>query len=52
MEEQDFPTQDAIQIANNITNLGQIYNRDDISSDIPVSRNPHKLAWSSSHKSY
>ncbi|KAK6135301.1 hypothetical protein DH2020_030943 [Rehmannia glutinosa] len=32
----DFPSQDAIQIANNLTNLGQIYNREDISTDIPV----------------
>ncbi|KAL8539644.1 hypothetical protein ACS0TY_001307 [Phlomoides rotata] len=32
----DFPSPDAIQIANNITNLGQIYNRDDISSDMPA----------------
>ncbi|CAA3001677.1 dihydrodipicolinate reductase CRR1, chloroplastic [Olea europaea subsp. europaea] len=30
----DFPSQDAMQIANNISNLGQIYNRDDISTDI------------------
>ncbi|KAL0299482.1 UNVERIFIED_CONTAM: Dihydrodipicolinate reductase-like protein CRR1, chloroplastic [Sesamum radiatum] len=30
----DFPSQDAIQIANNITNLGQMYNREDISTDI------------------
>ncbi|KAL8049722.1 hypothetical protein ABFX02_06G037800 [Erythranthe guttata] len=30
----DFPSQDAIQIANNITNLGQIYNKEDISTDI------------------
>ncbi|KAL0423285.1 UNVERIFIED_CONTAM: Dihydrodipicolinate reductase-like protein CRR1, chloroplastic [Sesamum radiatum] len=32
----DFPSQDAIQIANNITNLGQMYNREDISTDIPA----------------
>ncbi|KAL3834489.1 hypothetical protein ACJIZ3_009225 [Penstemon smallii] len=32
----DFPSQDAIQIANNLTNLGQIYNREDISTDIPA----------------
>ncbi|XP_075496716.1 dihydrodipicolinate reductase-like protein CRR1, chloroplastic isoform X1 [Primulina tabacum] len=31
---QDFPSQDAIQIANNITNLGHVYNREDISADI------------------
>ncbi|KAH6769324.1 Dihydrodipicolinate reductase [Perilla frutescens var. frutescens] len=30
----DLPSQDAIQIANNITNLGQMYNREDISTDI------------------
>ncbi|KAI3458196.1 hypothetical protein Pfo_014859 [Paulownia fortunei] len=30
----DFPSQDVIQIANNLTNLGQIYNREDISTDI------------------
>ncbi|XP_015070860.1 dihydrodipicolinate reductase-like protein CRR1, chloroplastic isoform X2 [Solanum pennellii] len=32
----DFPSQDAVQIANNLSNLGQLYNRDDISSDIPA----------------
>ncbi|CAL5364342.1 unnamed protein product [Camellia sinensis] len=30
----DFPSQDAIQIANNLSNLGQIYNREDISTDV------------------
>lgn len=30
----DFPTQDAIQIANNISNLGQLYNRQDISTEV------------------
>lgn len=30
----DFPSQDAIQIANNITNLGRMYNREDVSTDI------------------
>ncbi|KAK2985101.1 hypothetical protein RJ640_022979 [Escallonia rubra] len=30
----EFPSQDAIQIANNLSNLGQIYNRDDLSTDI------------------
>ncbi|KAL1533158.1 Dipeptidyl aminopeptidase BIII [Salvia divinorum] len=30
----DLPSQDAIQIANNITNLGQMYNREDASTDI------------------
>jgi chloroplast NAD(P)H dehydrogenase len=33
----DLPSQDAIQIANNITDLGQIYNREDMDSDNPVS---------------
>ncbi|WKA07126.1 hypothetical protein VitviT2T_024988 [Vitis vinifera] len=32
----DFPSPDAIQIANNLSNLGQIYNREDISTDILV----------------
>ncbi|XP_019239397.1 PREDICTED: dihydrodipicolinate reductase-like protein CRR1, chloroplastic isoform X2 [Nicotiana attenuata] len=32
----DFPTQDAVQIANNLSNLGQLYNREDISTDIPA----------------
>ncbi|PIN06846.1 4-hydroxy-tetrahydrodipicolinate reductase [Handroanthus impetiginosus] len=32
----DFPSQDAVQIANNMTNLGQIYNREDISTDNPA----------------
>ncbi|KAH6783892.1 Dihydrodipicolinate reductase [Perilla frutescens var. hirtella] len=31
---EDLPSQDVMQIANNITNLGQMYNREDISSDI------------------
>ncbi|XP_059629335.1 dihydrodipicolinate reductase-like protein CRR1, chloroplastic isoform X1 [Cornus florida] len=30
----DLPSQDAIQIANNLSNLGQIYNREDISTDV------------------
>lgn len=30
----DFPSQDAVQIANNITNLGHMYNQEDISADI------------------
>ncbi|KAI5670136.1 hypothetical protein M9H77_10500 [Catharanthus roseus] len=30
----DFPSQDAVQIANNISSLGQIYNREDISTDV------------------
>ncbi|XP_052210892.1 dihydrodipicolinate reductase-like protein CRR1, chloroplastic [Diospyros lotus] len=30
----DFPSQDAIQIANNLSNLGQIYNREDRSTDV------------------
>lgn len=34
--EQDLPSQDAIQIANNLSNLGQIYNRDDLSTDVLV----------------
>jgi hypothetical protein len=34
---QDLPSQDAIQIANNISDLGQIYNREDMDSDNPVS---------------
>ncbi|KAK1399566.1 Dihydrodipicolinate reductase [Heracleum sosnowskyi] len=29
----DFPSQEAVQIANNLSGLGQIYNRDDISTD-------------------
>ncbi|KAJ9679244.1 hypothetical protein PVL29_021238 [Vitis rotundifolia] len=32
----DFPSPDAIQIANNLSNLGQIYNREDISTDVLV----------------
>ncbi|KAM7266373.1 hypothetical protein ACFE04_004270 [Oxalis oulophora] len=31
---QDFPSPDAVQIANNLSNLGQIYNREDISTEI------------------
>ncbi|XP_047327897.1 dihydrodipicolinate reductase-like protein CRR1, chloroplastic [Impatiens glandulifera] len=30
----DFPSQDAIQIANNLSNLGQLYNKEDISTDV------------------
>ncbi|KAG6383185.1 hypothetical protein SASPL_157071 [Salvia splendens] len=30
----DLPSQEAIQIANNMTNLGQMYNREDASTDI------------------
>ncbi|KAJ4706089.1 Dihydrodipicolinate reductase-like protein [Melia azedarach] len=30
----DFPSPDANQIANNLSNLGQIYNREDISTDV------------------
>lgn len=32
----DFPSQDAIQIANNISDLGQIYNREDMESNNPA----------------
>uniref|UniRef100_A0A0E0CU60 Dihydrodipicolinate reductase C-terminal domain-containing protein n=1 Tax=Oryza meridionalis TaxID=40149 RepID=A0A0E0CU60_9ORYZ len=32
----DLPSQDAIQIANNISDLGQIYNREDMDSDNPA----------------
>ncbi|KAG5558510.1 hypothetical protein RHGRI_008451 [Rhododendron griersonianum] len=35
----DFPSSDAIQIANNLSNLGQIYNKEDISTDALVRRN-------------
>ncbi|XP_061953001.1 dihydrodipicolinate reductase-like protein CRR1, chloroplastic isoform X1 [Populus nigra] len=31
---QDFPSMDAIQISKNLSNLGQIYNREDISTDV------------------
>lgn len=37
--EQDLPSQEAIQIANNITNLGQMYNREDLTTEVPVRRN-------------
>ncbi|TVU48606.1 hypothetical protein EJB05_08247 [Eragrostis curvula] len=32
----DLPSQDAIQIANNISDLGQLYNREDLESDNPA----------------
>uniref|UniRef100_A0A803PS20 Dihydrodipicolinate reductase N-terminal domain-containing protein n=1 Tax=Cannabis sativa TaxID=3483 RepID=A0A803PS20_CANSA len=32
----DFPSADATQIANNLSNLGQIYNREDISTEVLV----------------
>ena len=35
---QDLPSLDAIQIADNLSNLGQLYNGEDISTDAPVSR--------------
>ena len=35
--EQDLPSADANQIANNLSNLGQIYNREDPSTDVLVS---------------
>jgi hypothetical protein len=34
---QELPSQDAIQIANNISDLGQIYNREDMDTSSPVS---------------
>uniref|UniRef100_A0A0F7CZ77 Dihydrodipicolinate reductase-like protein n=1 Tax=Francoa sonchifolia TaxID=23250 RepID=A0A0F7CZ77_9ROSI len=30
----DLPSSDAVQIANNLSNLGQIYNREDLSTDV------------------
>ncbi|WRX18691.1 Dihydrodipicolinate reductase [Theobroma cacao] len=33
----DLPSPDAVQIANNLSNLGQIYNREDIATDVLVS---------------
>ncbi|KAK9724558.1 hypothetical protein RND81_05G082300 [Saponaria officinalis] len=30
----DLPSQDAVQIANNLSNLGQLYNKEDISTDV------------------
>jgi len=35
-DSQDFPSMDAIQISKNLSNLGQIYNREDISTDVVV----------------
>ncbi|XP_074319647.1 dihydrodipicolinate reductase-like protein CRR1, chloroplastic [Silene latifolia] len=32
----DLPSQDAVQIANNLSNLGQLYNKEDISTDVPA----------------
>ncbi|KAL5727702.1 Dipeptidyl aminopeptidase BIII [Ranunculus cassubicifolius] len=32
----DLPSPDAIQIANNLSNLGQLYNREDISTNVPA----------------
>nr|GEZ93809.1 dihydrodipicolinate reductase-like protein CRR1, chloroplastic [Tanacetum cinerariifolium] len=31
-----FPSQDAVQIANNLNNLGQLYNKDDLATDNPA----------------
>lgn len=33
---QDSPSSDAIQIANNLSNLGQVYNKEDISTEVLV----------------
>ncbi|KAI9161843.1 hypothetical protein LWI28_021226 [Acer negundo] len=30
----DFPSSDAVQIANNLSNLGQIYNKEDLSTEV------------------
>lgn len=35
-DSQDFPSPDAVQIANNLSNLGQIYNKEDLSSEEKV----------------
>lgn len=32
----DLPSPDAIQIADNLSNLGQLYNREDLSTDVPA----------------
>ncbi|KAH9617388.1 hypothetical protein KSS87_012259 [Heliosperma pusillum] len=32
----DLPSQDAVQIASNLSNLGQLYNKEDISTDVPA----------------
>lgn len=40
---QDLPSADASQIANNLSNLGQIYNREDISTDVLVNRTISQL---------
>lgn len=39
VESQDLPSADALQIANNLSNLGKIYNREDLSTDVVVSQN-------------
>ncbi|KAI3817952.1 hypothetical protein L1987_11754 [Smallanthus sonchifolius] len=31
-----FPSQDSVQIANNLSNLGQLYNRDDLETNVPA----------------
>lgn len=36
LREQDLPSADANQIANNLSNLGQVYNREDPSTDVLV----------------
>lgn len=35
---QDLPSPEATQIANNLSNLGQIYNREDLSTNVLVRR--------------
>lgn len=42
---QDLPSPDAIQIASNLSNLGQIYNREDLSTDVVVSMNSEIISY-------
>ena len=36
LHDQDLPSENATQIANNLSNLGQIYNREDLSTEVLV----------------
>lgn len=46
-ESQDLPSADALQIANNLSNLGKIYNREDLSTDVVVRQNTKMIQISS-----
>ncbi|GAU15462.1 hypothetical protein TSUD_44990 [Trifolium subterraneum] len=48
----DLPSADANQIANNLSNLGQIYNREDSSTDVLVWTKTHSLHMNTHKNKY